>query len=155
MFPFLCFVGWKVKMLRSKYNTWYHQCRMIYVQFAPKIRQQSAAPDCTCSVPPPSLMASLPSGSSPAQALKFNAKRQMRHARQGEPLKMDSIRHLTAGTWYGCEWIRTPKTTVTATSWCTFIWKCDISGGGGTHQTFSFRSISISLATFFCDLNWV
>lgn len=93
--------------------------------------------------------------SSPAQALKFNAKRQMRHARQGEPLKMDSIRHLTAGTWYSCEWIRTPKTTVTATSWCTFIWKCDISGGGGTHQTFSFRSISISLATFFCDLNWV
>lgn len=144
---FLCFVGWKVKILRSKYNTWYHQCRMIYVQFAPQIRQQSAAPDCTYSIPPP--LDSLPSGCSPAQALKFNAKRQMRHARQGEPLKMDSIRHLTAGTWYGCWWIRTPKTTATATSWCTFIWKCDISGGGGgADQTFSFRSISISLATF-------
>lgn len=51
-----------------------------------EIRQQfAAAPDCT-----------RPSSSfaAPANALKFNVVRQMRHARQGEPLKMDSIRHL-------------------------------------------------------------
>lgn len=49
-----------------------------------EIRQQfAAAPDCT-----------RPSSSfaAPANALKFNVVRQMRHARQGEPLKMDSIR---------------------------------------------------------------
>lgn len=57
----------------------------------PKIRQQLAAPDCI-RLAPPCTAQPLHHSAPSSGPLKFNAKQQMRDARQGKPLKMDAIR---------------------------------------------------------------